>query len=159
MYIKTRQCGIVKWKKSINIVRIHPRNIHGTQNKIVITIIFDHKLWSCKRAYRYVSLERRPIWEYPKIRPWFEIMTSVDAVLRSGRRFESGRRSESIIYDPDFSPSLSDIWSWFFPVVHCLIYDPDSSPSVPYLHAERSYNTFLAWLYFQNFEDRRFTYL
>ena len=62
------------------------------QNKTVITIIFNGKLWSCKRAYRYASLERTPIWEYPKIGPWFEIMTSVDADLRSGRR------SESIIY-------------------------------------------------------------
>jgi hypothetical protein len=33
------------------------------------------------------------------------------------------------IYDPDSSLSLSYIWSWFFPVMHCLIYDPDSSPS------------------------------
>jgi hypothetical protein len=42
-----------------------------------------------------------------------------------------------LIYDPDFSPSLSYIWSWFFPVTvlymilifphHCLIYDPDFS--------------------------------
>jgi hypothetical protein len=37
-------------------------------------------------------MERTPIWEYPKIGPWFEIMTSVDADLRTGRR------SESIIY-------------------------------------------------------------
>ena len=43
------------------------------QNKIVITIIFDHKLWSCKRAYRYASLEATQIWEYPKIGPWFVI--------------------------------------------------------------------------------------
>jgi len=49
------------------------------QSKTVITIIFDGKLWSCKRAYRYESLERTPIWEYPKIGPWYEIMTSVDA--------------------------------------------------------------------------------
>ena len=32
----------------------------------------------------------------------------------------------SLIYDPDSSPSLSYIWSWFFPAIHCLIY-PDSS--------------------------------
>jgi len=32
-------------------------------------------------------------------------MTSVDADLRSGRRFEYGRRSESIIYNSRF-PSL-----------------------------------------------------
>jgi hypothetical protein len=43
-------------------------------------------------------LERMPIWEYPKIGPWFEKMTSVDADLRSGRRLETGRRSESIIF-------------------------------------------------------------
>ena len=30
--------------------------------------------------------------------PWFEIMTYVDADLRSGRRLETGRRSESIRY-------------------------------------------------------------
>jgi hypothetical protein len=34
------------------------------------TIIFDGKLWLFKRAYRYESLERMPIWEYPKIGPW-----------------------------------------------------------------------------------------
>ena len=68
------------------------------QNKTVITIIFDGKLWSCKRAYRYASLERTPIWEYPKIGQWFEIMMSVDADLRSGHRLETWRRSESIIY-------------------------------------------------------------
>ena len=62
------------------------------------TIIFDGKLWLFKRAYRYESLERMPIWEYPKIGPWFEIMMSVDADLRSGHRLETGRRSESIIY-------------------------------------------------------------
>jgi hypothetical protein len=62
------------------------------------TIIFDGKLWSCKLAYRYERLERTPIWEYPKIGPWFEIKTSVDADLRSGRRLETGRRSEYIIY-------------------------------------------------------------
>ena len=45
-----------------------------------------------------MSLERTPIWEYPKIGPWFEIMTSVNADLRSGRRLETGHRSESIIY-------------------------------------------------------------
>ena len=67
------------------------------QNKTVITIIFYGKFWSCNRAYRDVSLERPPIWEYPKIGPWFEIMMSVDADLRSGRRFEPGCRSESII--------------------------------------------------------------
>jgi hypothetical protein len=33
-----------------------------------------------------------------RIGPWFEIMMSVDADLRSGRRLETGRRSESIIY-------------------------------------------------------------
>jgi hypothetical protein len=70
----------------------------NTQNKTVITIIFDGKLWSCKQAYGYASLERMPIWEYPKIGPWFEKMTSVDADLRSGRRLETGRRSESIIF-------------------------------------------------------------
>jgi hypothetical protein len=43
-------------------------------------------------------LERTPIWEYPKIGPLFEIMMSMDADLRSGRRLETGRRSESIIY-------------------------------------------------------------
>ena len=69
------------------------------QNKTVITIIFDGKLWSCKRAYWYESLERMPIWEYPKIGLWFEIMMSVDVDLRSGRRLEAGRRSESIIYN------------------------------------------------------------
>jgi hypothetical protein len=37
------------------------------QNKTVITIIFDGNLWSCKRVYRYASLERMPIWEYPKM--------------------------------------------------------------------------------------------
>ena len=76
-------------------------NINPNPNlnpKPVVTIIFDGKLWSCKQAYRYESLERTPIWEYPKIGPWFEIMTSVDADLRSGRRLETGRRSESIIY-------------------------------------------------------------
>jgi hypothetical protein len=62
------------------------------------TVVFEGKLWSCKRAYRYESLERTTIWEYPKIGPWFEIMTSVDADLRSGRRLETGRQSESIIY-------------------------------------------------------------
>jgi len=51
------------------------------QNKTVITIIFDGKLWSCKQAYRYESLERTPIWEYPKIGPWIEIMTSMDVDL------------------------------------------------------------------------------
>jgi hypothetical protein len=61
-------------------------------------MIFDGKLWSCKRAYRYESLERTPIGEYPKIGQWFEIMMSVDADLRSGRRLEAGRRSESIMY-------------------------------------------------------------
>ena len=50
------------------------------------------------------SLERTPIWEYPKIGPWFEIMTLVDADLRSGRRLETGRRSESIIYIYSFIP-------------------------------------------------------
>jgi hypothetical protein len=49
-----------------------------------------------------------------------------------------------LIYDPDFSTSLSYIWSWFFPVtvlymilifpLHCLIYDPDSSPSCTVLY-------------------------
>jgi hypothetical protein len=68
------------------------------KNKSVVTIIFDGKLWSCKQDYRYESLKRTPIWEYPKIGPWFEIMTSVDADLKSGRRFQTGRRSESIIY-------------------------------------------------------------
>jgi hypothetical protein len=62
------------------------------------TIIFDGKLWLFKQAYRYESFERTPIWEYPKIGPWFEIMTSVDVDLRSGHRLETGRRSESIIY-------------------------------------------------------------
>jgi hypothetical protein len=52
------------------------------------------QIWSCKRAYRYESLEKTPIWEYPNIGPWFEIMTSVDADLRSGCRSETGRRSE-----------------------------------------------------------------
>jgi hypothetical protein len=61
-------------------------------NKTVVTIIFDGKLWSCKWAYGYENLERTQIWEYPKIGQWFEIMTSVDADLRSGCR------SESIIY-------------------------------------------------------------
>ena len=37
------------------------------------------------------------------------------------------------MYDPDSSPSLSYIWSWFFPFMHCLIYDPDSSPSLLYM--------------------------
>jgi hypothetical protein len=50
------------------------------QNKTVITIIFDAKLWSRKRVYRYVSLERTPIWEYPKIGPWFEIMMPIRGV-------------------------------------------------------------------------------
>ena len=68
----------------------------------VVTIIFYGKLWSCKWAYRYESLERMPIWEYPKIGPWFEIMTSVDADLRSERRLETGRRSESIIYIQEY---------------------------------------------------------
>jgi hypothetical protein len=46
-----------------------------------------------------------------------------------------------LIHGLDSSPSLSYIWSWFFPATvlymipilsrHCLIYDPDSSPSVP----------------------------
>jgi hypothetical protein len=49
------------------------------QSKTVIPIIFDGKLWSCKRAYGYESLERTPIWEYPKI--GYEIMTSVDVDL------------------------------------------------------------------------------
>jgi hypothetical protein len=62
------------------------------KNKTVVTIIFYGKLISCKRTNRYESLERTPIWEYPKIGPWFGIMTSVDADLRNGRR------SESIIY-------------------------------------------------------------
>jgi hypothetical protein len=62
------------------------------QSKTVIPIIFDGKLWSCKRAYRYESLERTPIWEYPKI--GYEIMTSVDADLRSGRRSESIKYTE-----------------------------------------------------------------
>jgi hypothetical protein len=61
------------------------------KKKTVVTIIFYGKLWSCKRAYIYKSLERTPIWEYLKIGPWFEIMTSVDADLRSGRRLETGR--------------------------------------------------------------------
>ena len=49
----------------------------------------------------------------------------------------------SYIYDPDSSPSLSYIWSWFFSVailymilnlpLHCLIYDPDFSPSLSYI--------------------------
>jgi hypothetical protein len=49
-----------------------------------------------------------------------------------------------LIYDPDSSPSLSYIWSWFFPITvlymililpcHCLIYDPDSSPSCTVLY-------------------------
>jgi hypothetical protein len=48
-----------------------------------------------------------------------------------------------LINDPDSSPSLSYIWSWFFPVTvlymipilprHCLIYDPDSSQSLSYI--------------------------
>jgi hypothetical protein len=38
-----------------------------------------------------------------------------------------------LIYDPDSSPSLSYIWSWFFPVMQCPIYDPDSSPSLSYI--------------------------
>ena len=69
--------------------------------KTVVTIIFDGKLWSCKWAYRYESLERTPIWEYPKIGPWFEIMTSVDTDLRSGRRLESHTciHNDSIIWE------------------------------------------------------------
>ena len=66
--------------------------------KTVVTIIFDGKPWSCKRAYRNESLKRTSIWEYPKIGPWFEIMTSLDADLRSGRRLEAGHRSDSFIY-------------------------------------------------------------
>jgi hypothetical protein len=48
-----------------------------------------------------------------------------------------------LIYDPDSSPSLSYIWSWFFNVTviymililprHCLIYDPDFPPSLSYI--------------------------
>jgi hypothetical protein len=76
------------------------------KNQTVVTIIFDGKLWACKRAYRYESLERTPISEYPKIGPWFEIMTSVDADLRSGRRLETGRRSESITYTGIFNVVL-----------------------------------------------------
>jgi hypothetical protein len=77
----------------------HYPNINPNLNpKPVVTIIFDGKLWSCKQAYGYASLEWMPIWEYPKIGPWFEKMTSVDADLRSGRRLETGRRSESIIF-------------------------------------------------------------
>ena len=48
-----------------------------------------------------------------------------------------------LAYDPDSSPSLYYIWSWFFPVTvlymililprHCLIYDPNSSPSLSYI--------------------------
>jgi hypothetical protein len=30
--------------------------------------------------------------------------------------------------------ALSYIWSWFFPIVHCLIYDHDSSPSCSVLY-------------------------
>ena len=51
------------------------------RDKAVITIIFDGKLWSCKWSYRYASLERKPIWDYPKIGPWVEIMISVDVDL------------------------------------------------------------------------------
>ena len=86
------------------------KNKNGLKNKTVVTIIFDGKLWSYKWAYGYESLERMPIWEYPKIGPWFEIMTSVDTDLRSGRWLETGRWSESIIYirisavDHDFEP-------------------------------------------------------
>jgi len=36
-----------------------------------------------------------------------------------------------LIYDPDSSPPLSYIWSWFLPVT--LIYDPDSSPPLSYI--------------------------
>ena len=49
----------------------------------------------------------------------------------------------SYIYDPDSSPSLLYIWSWFFPVTvlymilillrRYLIYDPESSPSLSYI--------------------------
>ena len=56
---------------------------------------------TCTRLNSVVSTRKRPFTEeyrYPKIGPWFEIMTSVDADLRSGRRLEIGRRSESIIY-------------------------------------------------------------
>jgi len=88
----------------------------NTQNKTVITIIFYGKLWSCKRAYRYASVERTPIWEYPKIGPWFEIIMSVDTDLRSGCRLETGRRSESIIYTSQLIRYIfQSLWflSWF----------------------------------------------
>ena len=75
--------------------------------KTVVTIIFDGKPWSCKRAYRNESLKRTSIWEYPKIGPWFEIMTSLDADLRSGRRLEARRRSESFIYIYKFLCSMN----------------------------------------------------
>ena len=75
-----------------------------------------------------------------------------------------------LIYDPDSSPSLSYIWSWFFPITvlymililprHCIIYDPDSSPSVPYLHEERSYKYLFNLTLFLKFRrSGRFTYL
>ena len=53
------------------------------------------------------SLKRTTIWEYPKIGPWFEIMTSLDADLRSGCRLEAGRRSESFIYIYKFLCSMN----------------------------------------------------
>ena len=54
----------------------------------------NNKTKSKKKKHQQ-NLERTPIWEYHEIGPWLEIMTSVDADLRSERRLETGRRSES----------------------------------------------------------------
>jgi hypothetical protein len=59
-----------------------------------------------------MSLERTPIWEYPKIGPWYEIMTSVDANLRSGCWLETGRWSESYhIYYELFAHMYVSLWT------------------------------------------------
>jgi hypothetical protein len=48
--------------------------------------------------------------------PWFEIMTSVDADLRSGHRLETGRRSESMRY---ILNDISFILYSFLSYPHC----------------------------------------
>ena len=62
-------------------------------------------MWQGKSAYKSLLWKWRRIDSYESVidlkigkgGPWFDIMTSVDADLMSGRRFERGRWSESLI--------------------------------------------------------------
>jgi hypothetical protein len=105
---------------------------------------FWWQIWSCKRAYRYESLERTPIWVYPKIGPWFAIMTSVDADLKSERRLETGRRSESMLYIVVFCVVL-------FVFVLCLV--PAGVSGLYFLIAPSDFCNVLLHIYIYNHEN------